>query len=197
MVNQPRDKPVRFSCQQMLRWGEGSLEIFLGSDCDPSPRSKCWKPVDSQWQTEVEVAPIGFSLHLKRKSTEQREKIIYSVCESSILAWGAYGLVSFCVLFFIFCCYRYQPLFSWDQKSILDHLFTIRSGSWLDTQQIQFVGLSLRSFMAMSMKVNPDLIFNTLALAFNLFLKHGWEKTTLFVGSFMTVNIRRLLSVFV
>lgn len=89
--------------------------------------------VDRLRQTGTEVNPIGFSLHennsSKGKDRAKEEKILYT--------WDRdFGFMDFLV--FLFFCYRHLPSFSLDQKSILDHPFNIKSGSYLYTQQTQF-----------------------------------------------------------
>lgn len=92
--------------------------------------------VDRLRQTGTEVNPIGFSLHennsSKGKDRAKEEKILYT--------WDRdFGFRGLWIFYFCFVfCYRHIPSFSLDQKSILDHPFNIKSGSYLYTQQTQF-----------------------------------------------------------
>lgn len=110
--------------------------------------------VNSHRQSSKEVRPIGFSLH---GNPHYRLPFIDFPPPCS-------------------CCFRHLSSFYWDQKSILDHPFNIKSGRCLYTQQTQF---TLR-FWSLSQQhqwptsKNCCFSFNTAAKRFRIFMS-SWE----------------------
>ncbi len=105
-------------------------------------------------------------------NTEGREEIyIFFTWEQKSQLWRAIDFPPPCS-----CCFRHLSSFYWDQKSILDHPFNIKSGRCLYTQQTQF---TLR-FWSLSQQhqwptsKNCCFSFNTAAKRFRIFMSI-WE----------------------
>ncbi len=130
--------------------------------------------VNSRRQSSKKVRPIGFSLHgnppIKRKHRRTRGDIFFTWEQKSQL-WRAIDFPPPCS-----CCFRHLSSFYWDQKSILDHPFNIKSGRCLYTQQTQF---TLR-FWSLSQQhqwptsKNRCFSFNTAAKRFHIYMS-SWE----------------------